>query len=193
MRNQASRAIFDYWINLKSDGAAPLRTAIDPAALRHLLPQLFIATADAGGRLVFRLAGTRVCDLFDREFRGAAFAEIWLEHEHRQPEEIVHDVMRYELPALLDVLAATAGVRRAYEMLLLPVRPTDGDGSDRVLGALLPQEGAFAAAELPVTGLALESWAFIAENDAEESPHGRGHFGLGGNRLRRRIADGQPS
>ncbi|WP_254622303.1 PAS domain-containing protein, partial [Stenotrophomonas sp. GbtcB23] len=81
MRNQVSQIIFDYWTDLKGDRGAPLRTEIDPTALRHLLPHLFIATVGLEGYPVFRLAGTRICDLFGRELRGAGFAEIWLEDD----------------------------------------------------------------------------------------------------------------
>ncbi|MFB9950786.1 PAS domain-containing protein [Rhizobium puerariae] len=161
MRNKATRAVFDYWADIKADRAAPLRTEIDPVALRNWLPHLFIATADAAGLLTFRLAGTRVCDLFDRELRGAAFAETWLHDQYAHPAEIVHNVIGYERPALLDVLATNGDVSLPYEMLLLPVRSEEEEKSDRVLGALLPHGSPFPATERPVIGLALANWTFL--------------------------------
>ncbi|MCC2610196.1 PAS domain-containing protein [Neorhizobium petrolearium] len=195
MRNKASRAIFDYWANLRGDRAAPLRTEIDPVALRHLLPHLFIVTTDATGLLTFRLAGTRICDLFDREFRGEAFAEAWLENEYRQPAEIVQNVIHYERPAYLEVLASNGDLRHAYEMLLLPIRSTEGNGSDRVLGALLPQGQPFPTTELPVSGLVLESWTFLVESGVliDAPPSGDNH-GFGEALLRRLFSShGQTS
>lgn len=185
MRNKASRAIFDYWTNLRGDRAAPLRTEIDPVALRHLLPHLFIVTTDSGGLPVFRLAGTRICDLFDREFRGGAFAEAWLENEYQQPAEIVQNVIHYERPAYLEVLASNGDLRHAYEMLLLPIRSAEGSGSDRVLGALLPQSQPFPTTELPVIGLALESWTFLVESSLRiDTSSGGEHHGFGEAQLR---------
>ncbi|SMF69616.1 hypothetical protein SAMN02982989_3829 [Xaviernesmea oryzae] len=166
MRNEASRRIFDYWTDLRGNRAAPLRTEIDPAALRHLLPHLFIATIDTDGRPVFRLAGTRICDLFAREFRGAAFAEAWLEDDRRSPIGIVHDVIRHEQPALLDVGISDGDVRHDYEMLLLPVRSAEEAGSDRVLGALLPHDAPYPATRIPAAGLSLENWSFLEGHGA---------------------------
>lgn len=161
MRNQASRAIFDYWINIKRDRPAPLRTEINPASLRHLLPHLFITARDEDGIMAFRLAGTRICDLFDREFRGASFAEAWLDLGFRRPMEIIQNVAELERPAYLDIFASNGEYRHPYEMLLLPVRSVEAEPSDRVLGALLPQTSHFPAIDSPVTGLVLEHWTFL--------------------------------
>ncbi|MCQ1572168.1 PAS domain-containing protein [Neorhizobium galegae] len=170
MRNQASRAIFDYWINLKHDGAVPLKTEIDPTALRHLLPHLFMAAMDPAGTLAFRLAGTRICDLFDREFRGQAFANIWPETDHRQPVEIAHNVIHSQQPALLDVLASNGHIRHAYEMLLLPIRSAETAASDRIFGALLPRLSPYPVTATPAAFLTLENWTFLTGSGS--------HFGV---------------
>jgi len=170
MRNQASRAVFDYWINIKRDRPAPLRTEIDPTALRHLLPYLFIAANDADGVPSFRLAGTRICDLFAREFRGAAFAEMWLTSDYRRPVEIVHNVIHDEVPAHIEVDAVNGKYRHPHEMLLLPMKSSEHERSDRVLGALLPQTDRYPETELPVKGLALENWTFLTGDVS--------HFGM---------------
>lgn len=170
MRNQASRAIFDYWINLKHDGAVPLKTEIDPTALRHLLPHLFIAGLDPTNTLAFRLAGTRICDLFGREFRGEAFAGVWQEGDHRQPVEIAHNVIQSQQPALLDVFASNGDIRHAYEMLLLPIRSVETAASDRIFGALLPQFSPYPVTATPAIFLALENWTFLTGSGS--------HFGV---------------
>jgi hypothetical protein len=171
MRNQASLRVFDYWTELKGSEAAPVRTDINPASLRHFLPHLFIAALDDDQELVFRLAGTRICDVFGREFRGTAFGELWLEHENRRPIEIVRNVIRYERPALLDVFAANGEVLHPFELLVMPVRPAKGQASDRVLGALIHRTTPLPEIGLPVHGLVLDNWMFLTE-DGE-----RGHSG----------------
>lgn len=170
MRNQASRAIFDYWINLKHDGAVPLKTEIDPTALRHLLPHLFMAGFDPAGTLSFRLAGTRICDLFGREFRGEPFAALWQEDDHRQPVEIAHNVIQSQQPALLDVFASNGYLRHAYEMLLLPIRSVETTASDRIFGALLPQFSPYPVTAIPAVFLALDNWTFLTGSGS--------HFGV---------------
>jgi hypothetical protein len=188
MRNQASRAIFDYWINIRRDRPAPLRNEIDPTALRHLLPYLFILADDEDGCLAFRLAGTRICDLFDRELRTAGFEEIWLSNEFRRPVEIVRNVIHDECPAHIEITATNGHYRHSHEMLLLPLRPDEIRRSDRVLGALLPQTGRYPETEMPVTGLTLENWTFLT-GDASHfgMPVIADQRGLGG-RLRRLLS-----
>ena len=180
MRNQASREIFDYWIKLCGDQPAPLRTDIDPMVLRRLLPHLFIvvepdaAEADdstlGGSRdAIFRLAGTRICDLFGCELKGRSFRELWSARESLEPLDICRTVIRDERPAVLDVQAQGLEHVRPYEMLLLPVRSGTGS-SDRTLGALVPEAGkAFPLSALPVEGLVLQNWSFL-ERDGAETP-----------------------
>ncbi len=182
MHNQATRAVFDYWINLKGNDLAPLRSAIEPVALRHLLPDLFILADDHMGTLVFRLAGTRICELFGREFRGLGFAEIWAPSERRQPVSIAENVIRHEQPAFLDVQASNARSRHSHEMLLLPLRSAIDQRSDRLIGCLLPQDGRVPAIEFPLTELALESWTFLTGSDS--------HFGVPVVPDRRDMSDG---
>lgn len=167
MHNQASRTIFDYWNNLRHNCPAPLRAEINPASLRHLLPHLFIVADDDRKILSFRLAGTRICELFDREFRGLAFGSAWLDTAVFGAIEIVRDVLVHERPARIDVLASNGDRMGEYEMLLLPIRSTADAPSDRIFGSLLPRESAFPANITPVSGLLIDSWTFL---EAGESP-----------------------
>ncbi|WP_161973922.1 PAS domain-containing protein [Rhizobium deserti] len=173
MQNQASRQVFDYWIQLRGSRPAPLRTEIDPVALRRILPHLFIAESGPQETLSFRLAGTRICDLFDREFRGSSFGAIWTDGESSRSLEIVQNVIHYEQPALLQVNVAKDEEAYHYEMLLLPVR-SGGSHSDRVLGALLPQQEPVPDTAFPAVGLALESWTLLGSDSGEPQMDGAG-------------------
>lgn len=165
MHNRASREIFDYWVRLAGERPAPLRTEIDPVALRRYLPHLFIAAladpADASADLTFRLAGTRICDMFGREFRGAAYEEMWFDKTNRQPFEIAANAIQYERPVLLEVHVLRPADERPYDLLLMPMRPYDESFSDRLLGALLPRSEALAATATPAAGLLLDRWTFL--------------------------------
>lgn len=165
MHNRASREIFDYWVRLAGERPAPLRTEIDPVALRRYLPHLFIAaTADGNGDsagLTFRLAGTRICDMFGREFRGAPYEDLWFDATNRQPFEIAANAIQYERPVLLEVHVLRPDDERPYDLLLMPMRPHDAGFSDRLLGALMPRSEALAATATPAAGLVLDRWTFL--------------------------------
>ncbi|WP_353622851.1 PAS domain-containing protein [Aliirhizobium terrae] len=77
MRTRATEEILNYWNGLRGARPAPLRADLDPSALRHFLPNLFIVTGSAPATLSFALAGTRICELFDRELRGTDYQAIW--------------------------------------------------------------------------------------------------------------------
>jgi hypothetical protein len=170
MQNQASRAIFDYWINIKGDQVAPQRSQIEPAALRHLLPDLFILSKGDVGAPVFRLAGTRVCDLFDRELRDLDFSSIFLGTGAAAGVEVVHKVLEYEKPALLDIVITETGATCSAEILLLPLWSTDFDGCDRVLGSLLPIQKGQSVLRPEISGLTVRDWTFLTGSPA--------HFGV---------------
>jgi len=57
--------------------AAPERSDIEPDAIRRALADTFIVAYDRGNGHAVRIAGTRLCAAFGREFRGAAFIDLW--------------------------------------------------------------------------------------------------------------------
>jgi hypothetical protein len=160
MRTKATEEILNYWNGLRGVRPAPLRSDLDPSALRHFLPNLFIVTASAPGTLAFALAGTRICELFDRELRGADYRSIWAGPAGARPKEIIDNVLLYERPALLEVSLSPDGEGHPYDLLLMPLR-TIGHVSDRVLGALIPRVPVQSPRLIPVETLELQNWAFV--------------------------------
>ena len=73
MKHPSIRELFDYWNKRRGGRPAPERGEIEPGAIRHVLADTFILAFDAGAGHPFRIAGTRVCALFGRELKGAAF------------------------------------------------------------------------------------------------------------------------
>lgn len=175
MQNKASKEIYRYWAELKGNRSAPLKSEIDPAALRRLLPYLFILTPGARGRLEFRLAGTRICELFGRELRTEPFNRVW-SNVDAEAEEITRTVLREEQPALLEITGQSVGADVALETLLLPLRSGDAM-SDRVLGSLLPS-GALSSPVPRLSRLTLQNWSFLgAEPEAVDLQQDRGPAG----------------
>jgi hypothetical protein len=122
MKHAASRELYTYWQELRGRRPAPERAEIEPAAIRGILSETFNLALDRPAAYPFRLAGTRVCALFDRELKGESFLALW------------DDTSRQTVADLLGILAdewvgtvagATArngeGDTVDLELLLLPL------------------------------------------------------------------------
>lgn len=134
------REIYAYWDELRDDAGTPMRSQIEPAALRHVLPDLFMLEAHDDGSLIFRLVGTRICALFGRELRGHSFHELWAGGRNNATIEIAHGVILYESPAIMNLVGFHEnGDTHGFDMLLLPIR-SSFDRCDRLLGALVSTE-----------------------------------------------------
>jgi hypothetical protein len=77
MKHAASRELYAYWEEKRGTRMAPERAEIEPGAIRGALSDAFILTLDRNAGHPVRLAGTRVCALFDREIKGESFLDLW--------------------------------------------------------------------------------------------------------------------
>jgi len=77
MKHAASRELYAYWREKRGTRAAPERTEIEPGAIRGVLSDTFILALDRAAGHPVRLAGTRVCALFDCELKGKSFVDLW--------------------------------------------------------------------------------------------------------------------
>jgi hypothetical protein len=156
MRLQTTIDIFDYWNRLRGREDAPLKSQVEPAHVRHILPSLFILEARDGGEVCFRLAGTRICDLFGRDLRGERFSALWA---HGQDEDIgrtAAGAMEHAIPALFNATGySTAGHSASFEIVILPLRAPEGVCS-RLLGAIAPSAAASWLEIVPLEFLALD-------------------------------------
>jgi hypothetical protein len=137
MRHKTTEAVFQYFNELRGDRAAPLRSEIDPSALKSVLPDLFILEKGRDGIVRFRLAGTRVCIILGREMRDRIFTESW-EATVRHRIRLAADAVIANRSAL--EIAVTAidddGDALALEMLMLPLC-SRADRCDRIFGSLV--------------------------------------------------------
>ena len=166
MKNKTSLEVYDYWNRLRGGSPAPLRSQIEPGAIRHTLPDLFMLEADPSGEPVFRLAGTRICGLFGREFRANPFSALWAQDQENAPINIASGVIRHEMPALLNVTGFTdSGQTLRFEMLLLPVRSST-QTCDRLLGALTTESPVNRLGAEPLLCLSMDRSRLIGMDDA---------------------------
>lgn len=71
MRSRVNRRLRDHWLVLAGGGGLPSWRSFDPAAVPALLPHLIVVDAVEGGtRFRFRLIGTFVTHLADRDSTG---------------------------------------------------------------------------------------------------------------------------
>jgi hypothetical protein len=138
MKVKTSQQLYGYWNDLRAGRLAPRRFEIEPSAIASLLPDTFILEREERHEYMFRLAGTRICDLFGREFRGRNLLDLWAPQDREVLIRVLESVTR---DGGVGVIAMTArakdGMPAAFEMLLLPLVHT-GQNISRVLGALAP-------------------------------------------------------
>ncbi len=77
MKHKTSKALFAYWDAVRAGRAAPLRFEIDPSKISAILPYTFILERIDAENYRFRLAGTRMCEIFGHELRGTNFLDGW--------------------------------------------------------------------------------------------------------------------
>lgn len=71
------RQLFEYWLDRAAGAAMPARRDIRPADIPHLLPNISLMDIlRSPCRMRFRLAGTRVRDIYDREVTGLYLDDI---------------------------------------------------------------------------------------------------------------------
>lgn len=119
---EAQRLLIAHWHECRtSDGTVP-RDAIDPGIVRSTLACLSIVEIDAMGEGRFRIAGSRLRDIFGMDVRGRRVAEIAGTHG---------ECYALGLSSALERGAPIGGVietgNRLHAWLRLPVADENGD------------------------------------------------------------------
>ncbi len=170
MRVQTTIEIFDYWNRIRGAAGAPLKSQVEPSAVPHLLQSLFILEAREDGDIVFRLAGTRICDLFGRDLRGERFSSLWAHGQHADIERTAIGVMDHAMPALFNATGySTVGHQASFEIIMMPLRSSHG-ACDRVLGAIAPVAAASWLEIVPLELLALDRSRLLPEKFSKVAP-----------------------
>jgi hypothetical protein len=172
MKHRSTQALFAYWNKQRGNRPAPDRGDIDPVDIRHQLGDTFMLAADFVDTLRFRLAGTRVCALFNRELKGEAFNGLWDEASTKMIDALATVVIDEQAGAVAGVSGRTAdGAEIDLELLLLPLAHK-GHARIRALGVLAPTAPPYWLGDKPVVELTLGAIRHIgADLDNADAPH----------------------
>ena len=142
MRHPQTKNLFAYWMELFADAnescgtprRMPSRNAVEPAAIRNLLGDVFILDGSDDGEVRYRIAGTRVCALHGREMRGEPFADGFGVPNKSDARSWTGTMGTERCLVLLSTVATSrAGEVVALETLLLPLEH-EGRTDRRALG-----------------------------------------------------------
>ncbi len=138
MRHKASQHLYDYWNRLRGPRLAPRRFEIEPASIGDALPDTFILERRDTGTFPYRLAGTRLCERFKKEFRGHDFLASWNAQDISTLRSRLNAIAAQGGVILLLANTETAsGKSLQVEILILPLVHTQVC-ADRVLGVVSP-------------------------------------------------------
>jgi hypothetical protein len=121
MKHPSNRTFFAYWDEKRDGERAPDRRVIEPSAVRQLLGDIFVLSHDPGRGYPFRVAGTRVCALLDRDLKGENFSALFAPASRAHITEMLGIVSEELLVAVAGLTATERNGSLAYfELLLLP-------------------------------------------------------------------------
>ena len=157
MKHAASRELYAYWQELRGRRPAPERAEIEPAAIRGILSETFILALDRSGGYPFRLAGTRVCAMFDRELKAESFLALWDETSRRTVADLLGILADEWVGTVAGVSAQNGeGETLDLELLLLPLSATR-PALKRGIGILAPLKTGSTIGTSPLGPLTLGS------------------------------------
>jgi hypothetical protein len=136
MHHKTSHVLYAYWNEVRGKRIAPRRFEIEPARIGSVLPETFILERVEDGNYRFRLAGTRIVEMFGTELRGQHFIDFWDDADRKTVTGQLEAVSGQGGVSVLGLEAATADGRSAtFEAILLPLVHTT-QVIDRIVGAI---------------------------------------------------------
>ncbi|MFM2421595.1 MAG: hypothetical protein RL291_125 [Pseudomonadota bacterium] len=139
MRQKTTQILYAYWNEVRGDRLAPKRFDIEPGRIANILSETFILERAPDGDYPFRLAGTRICEVFGTEFRGLNFLDAWAVDDRLTLERQLQTAAQQGgvVVFAFEALGQDPARSAAFEGILLPLTHQNG-GVLRFLGSLSP-------------------------------------------------------
>ena len=118
-----SRALFRYWESIRGEQAAPSRRDINLRSIGNYVPSLYIMESAADRRsMIYRLAGSSICNLFKRQLTGAPAFKDWPHFERETAQRLLEGVVASLQPCAIRFrLSTPQGHRIGTELIALPI------------------------------------------------------------------------
>jgi hypothetical protein len=150
---QGQRELFDYWLRSAGQRPMPARSDLDPLKVPRLLPHLgLIDVRDGLDQALFRLAGTRLHDIYGQEITGKRIDEVFCGDCAAYWSRIHSRVVEKGMPAHGVVRGPAEGRDHVVLFWLRLPLSEDGGQVDRILchDVAGPPESDHAQADLTV-------------------------------------------
>ena len=92
------RELFDYWRSCARGRHMPSRADINPGAIVTLLPGISILDAASSPQLIYRLAGTRLREIFGEEVTGKSVFDLELGEKRSYWRAVYRKVIDEQVP-----------------------------------------------------------------------------------------------
>jgi hypothetical protein len=136
LETEACRILLGHWLEARGGDAVPRRAAIDPGALKKILPHVFMLNMVDDDTAIYRLVGTGHRARWGVELTGRVWGQYLAVTQQidrtrrlwRAVKQPCGFVARYDM-------IFTSGASDPVETLLLPLRPNDDAGCPIMIGA----------------------------------------------------------
>jgi hypothetical protein len=136
MKQRTLQILYTYWNGLRAGRIAPPRLEIDPSRIGAILPEIFLLERVDTATYWYRLAGTRLCEMFGSELRGTNMLDGWAAADRTLLAQDLALVCEQGAVVHLVVEGSADSTRRVQlETILLPLMHSD-NAIGRVIGAM---------------------------------------------------------
>lgn len=137
LQHPGNQRLLDYWVQLRGDRAAPFKAEVTARGIgRVLASNTFILENLGDGNLRFRLAGSKLFDIFGLEVRGMSALAIMDDDNRARFRSLIEDALASPAMVMCRCQARTPKHETTFvEIVLAPLR-SDFDKMDRMIGAV---------------------------------------------------------
>jgi hypothetical protein len=136
MKQRTVQTLYAYWNELRAGRIAPRRLEIEPSRISSILAETFMLERTDASTYRYRLAGTRLYEIFGAELRGTNLLDGWSKADRASVMHSLAATCEQGAVTLLDLEAGADAARRIrIEAILLPLMHADNT-IGRVIGAM---------------------------------------------------------
>ena len=162
------QTLYSYWNEVRAGRLAPQRLEIEPSRIAGILSETFMLERIDARTYQYRLAGTRLCELFGSELRGKNFLDGWSEEDRRVLEWHLTTISEQGAAALLTIDGIVDSRHRvALDANLLPL--LHAGKITRIIGTMSPTSAPHWLVAEPLRGRQLKQHQLIWPDGR---PHG---------------------